>query len=569
MFKKIIVLTMAGLLTASIVFADDPATNGGWSGDDDVALPGPAVKPGKVLRIQRSTSRADINTYVTKIYTLKNAHASEVAGHLAAIVSAESGRLEPNAGGKMTITVTVPEYQIPYIDKVIETLDVKEMAHGGDDVVTVYRCKNRNGADLRTTLLTAGHLDNIYGSGDGSIMTDTDLNALICATIPGKTSEKVREIIEKLDVAPPQMEFNVQIVEIEMNDGGTLGLDWDAWKGLVSGAITYSNNRGSSKNSGTAMAQDRNNSWQYSGNRADPTTGAARNWLLGKNWGYAEAMSVTSGEGWGAVLSIDAVAASHFVNYMVGAGKGNVLTETKAVVRTGQTADIAATLRIPYYVYTGAVSNPATGSFTDGSAINYRVRVENEGVGGNTVPVPGITGPATTVNKPGAANNIVGENTVVNDNVALPNAVPGQLLQTKVAHEGVILQVQPIIGMDSAIVRITMEVHSLTGWSRLDTPIINSRRVDSRINVKNQGLFSFGGLTKVNNVDEESKIPLLGDIPFLGLLFKQETKTTRKSFVVAFVLPQFRTEQVPADPADLALLSDVEQSRDRAIVYGK
>lgn len=562
MFKKITFLAF-GCLLAAYALAADPFAEGGWGGDDDMKMEGPEAKPGKVIRIQRSTQKSDINTFVTKSYRLKNANPIEVFPYVNSIVSLENGSAATNVGGPVKyLIVTCPEFQLPYIDKVVEGLDHKDMTYIYDDNLTVYRAKNRLASNLQTTLHNSLILDNIYGTGGGSIFYDPDLNALIVATVNSIDETKLRGIIEPLDVAPPQMAFNVQLVEVEMNDGGTLGIDWDAWKGLVAGAITYERNHASSRGRGDAMASDRAGS--LSTNMAD-----VANWNLGKNWGASSVQAVSGGEGWGAVLSIDAVAAAHFLNYMVGKNKGSVLTETKITVPTGQSAVVDATMRIPYYVYTGEISNPSGSTWTNGDAINRNVRVENEAVGGNRANPTAIDGPATTVNKMPAVATPVVENQVAAEWIGVPPAVAGHALRVKIAQEGVVMRVNPVIGKNSATAHLSMEVHSMLGWSNLNTPIINSRRIESRINVENGKLFSFGGLTKTNNINEETGIPFLGEIPFLGLLFKKETKIKKNTFVVALVLPQIRNIDKPADEEDLRVLQEVEQQNDRSIVYGK
>lgn len=47
-----------------------------------------------------------------------------------------------------------------------------------------------------------------------------------------------------------------------------------------------------------------------------------------------------------------------------------------------------------------------------------------------------------------------------------------------------------------------------------------------------------GGLMKDEDVDNVTKIPVLGDIPILGWLFKSKTKTKDKTNLIVFITPK-------------------------------
>jgi general secretion pathway protein D len=47
-----------------------------------------------------------------------------------------------------------------------------------------------------------------------------------------------------------------------------------------------------------------------------------------------------------------------------------------------------------------------------------------------------------------------------------------------------------------------------------------------------------GGLVTTNDIDTVDKVPLLGDIPLLGYLFKRKTTTYQKAQVLFFVKPR-------------------------------
>ena len=57
---------------------------------------------------------------------------------------------------------------------------------------------------------------------------------------------------------------------------------------------------------------------------------------------------------------------------------------------------------------------------------------------------------------------------------------------------------------------------------------INTKRVKTQVLVENGGTVVIGGIFEVTESDHENKVPLLGDVPVLGNLFKQRTRQAQK-----------------------------------------
>jgi type IV pilus assembly protein PilQ len=51
-----------------------------------------------------------------------------------------------------------------------------------------------------------------------------------------------------------------------------------------------------------------------------------------------------------------------------------------------------------------------------------------------------------------------------------------------------------------------------------------------------------GGILETERRDAENKVPVLGDIPYLGHLFKSTTKTDNKDELLIFVTPRILRE---------------------------
>lgn len=67
---------------------------------------------------------------------------------------------------------------------------------------------------------------------------------------------------------------------------------------------------------------------------------------------------------------------------------------------------------------------------------------------------------------------------------------------------------------------------------------INTKRVKTQVLVDNGGTVVIGGIFEQNEVDDVTKVPLLGDIPYLGNLFKNRSKTANKSELLVFLSPR-------------------------------
>lgn len=66
----------------------------------------------------------------------------------------------------------------------------------------------------------------------------------------------------------------------------------------------------------------------------------------------------------------------------------------------------------------------------------------------------------------------------------------------------------------------------------------NTRSTVTTVTVRDRDTIAMGGLMRDKSVDSESKVPLLGDIPVLGWLFKNKTKQIEKANMLFFLTPK-------------------------------
>jgi len=75
---------------------------------------------------------------------------------------------------------------------------------------------------------------------------------------------------------------------------------------------------------------------------------------------------------------------------------------------------------------------------------------------------------------------------------------------------------------------------------------IDTKHVRTQVLVENGGTVVIGGIFTQQNLEEINKVPLLGDIPYMGWLFKNRLLTTKKTELLVFITPKIVTDRSAA-----------------------
>ena len=108
---------------------------------------------------------------------------------------------------------------------------------------------------------------------------------------------------------------------------------------------------------------------------------------------------------------------------------------------------------------------------------------------------------------------------------------------------GIILRVTPYITSNRNIEMIVSpEISSLATQTvqisqNFSAPIINKTSAETVVVTPDQTTVVIGGLMQKTDSTQVNKVPLLGDIPYVGNLFKRTTKTFEKNELVIFMTP--------------------------------
>jgi general secretion pathway protein D len=107
---------------------------------------------------------------------------------------------------------------------------------------------------------------------------------------------------------------------------------------------------------------------------------------------------------------------------------------------------------------------------------------------------------------------------------------------------GIMLKVKPTINTEGLLtLEISQEVSKVEGAGVGESPIITTRKINTSVVATHGQTIVLGGLMEEPSSLTENKVPLLGDIPFLGNLFKSTGKTKEKTELLVLVTPTILT----------------------------
>jgi type II secretory pathway component GspD/PulD (secretin) len=107
---------------------------------------------------------------------------------------------------------------------------------------------------------------------------------------------------------------------------------------------------------------------------------------------------------------------------------------------------------------------------------------------------------------------------------------------------GITLNIRPVIaGTETVILQIYANVGAVTSFAATDpvaTPVISSREVLTSVHVSHGKTTVIGGLVSRSTITNETKFPILGDIPVLGWLFRSTSTATTRTTLQFHITPR-------------------------------
>lgn len=72
---------------------------------------------------------------------------------------------------------------------------------------------------------------------------------------------------------------------------------------------------------------------------------------------------------------------------------------------------------------------------------------------------------------------------------------------------------------------------------------INTKHIQTEVLIENGGTVVIGGIFELTDNFDESRVPVLGEIPVLGALFRSRSRTLNKTELLVFITPKMITDR--------------------------
>lgn len=133
---------------------------------------------------------------------------------------------------------------------------------------------------------------------------------------------------------------------------------------------------------------------------------------------------------------------------------------------------------------------------------------------------------------------------LIEDGVEIPYQQATSSGATSVAFRKAVLslKVKPQITPDGKI-NLTVDINKDSrGTDTIAGPAINTKHVKTEVLVENGGTVVIGGIYKLDERDDVTRIPFFGDLPYVGFLFKNTQKRDNKQELLVFLTPRIMSE---------------------------
>lgn len=224
-------------------------------------------------------------------------------------------------------------------------------------------------------------------------------------------------------------------------------------------------------------------------------------------------------------------------NYSNIAPNMNLIAGAIAADRGGASDDVVQNLRDAAIASIAGSTGALAGGVVSNSnaifgAIVTAVRSDNQS---NILSTPSIM---TLDNQ--EARILVGQEIPVTTGEALSNNFDNTFRTVQRQNVGITLEVRPQINAGGSIkLDIRQEVSSIAGPVSDDFQdlILNKREIETTITVDDGEIVGIGGLLDDNERRTLERVPLLGDIPLIGNLFRSRGRTRGRTNLMVFIRP--------------------------------
>ncbi len=478
---------------------------------------------------------------VTQLIPLTHITPGEMKKVLAPLVSKTSVVIAHTQSGMLIVTDTLSNIQ--KLLSIIETIDV---AYSSDEL-EVVTLENATATTLATTINAIFQRSSIPKKGGSTssgikVVPYDRINALIILAGPGDII-RVKRLITLLDPEPERNEGNIQVVYLQHATAKELAAVLNNLPGQQSDPKAPQKAPTISKNV-KIMPDEETNSLIITASRSEfkVLENVIKKLDIPRRMVYIEAL----------ILEVNTDTSFDVgVNWL---GAGAFADNTGALVGGWGGSD--------GFSMDGAISTNTAGAVSVGTGFTLGVLKQGIEIGGITFPniaailkayksdsnfnIISTPQMLTTDNK--KAEISVGENRPYLTRTSEADSGTGyQNYEYKDIATKLIITPQ-INQADTLRLEISTEVSKLnTADSETDRPVTFKRTTETTVLVQDNDTIVIGGIIGHDATEAEWKIPLLGDIPFLGWLFKTHSTKHLKTNMFIFITPH-----IIKNPADIA-----------------
>ncbi len=361
-----------------------------------------------------------------------------------------------------------------------------------------------NYADATTLVDT---IKKLQDAKDPSPIVDKRTNSIVVSAPPSEM-RRIRELIGQLDKATDQVMIESKFIEVDSNDIKNIGVNWSSLSGygLSAGPAGINYN----KTTGVTGSNGNNNSTTTNTNNGTTSGNTTAN-------GNSSSSTFTAGVG----------------------PPTNSLTNNNTSSTTATTAAALGNTVTAALTNLNTLANPidkaeTTTAVFSAAQFNVVISALQSLNGTKIVSNPTIV----TLNNQEAVIN-VGEEDPIPDYQFNAQTGTYQVTGFKFKPIGVILTVTPRVNARGFIqLTLAPEVSQKTGsinFSGTDIPIIGTNKATTNVSLKDGYTMGIGGLMSKNANKSTTKVPLLGDMPIIGYLFKSSGKNETMKNLIIFI----------------------------------
>lgn len=508
-----------------------------------------------VIRGKELNERGD--RIVTQVYPLQHENAAQMLPVLRPLIGANNAIAVLPASN--TLIITDYADNLRRIGAIIESVDRPSQSDA-----TVIRLQHVSAVDLAQSLGrlmadgAAGADGQAAGSARLAIVPDARSNALLVRSGSPSRLQTLRELVAGLDV-PGALGGNIHVVYLKNAEAGKLA---ETLRSLVGGRLQSAQAAPAaaggtaapaaatslpSDGSATIIADTASNSLVinapdvvYNGLRAVIDKLDARRAQV-----YVEAL----------VVEVTAEKAAEFgiqwqdlsgvnrsgTNVIGGTNLGARNTGVNIIDAAANLGAVGRGLNIG--VVDGTINIPGLGTVTN---LGVLARALETDANANILSTPNLL---TLDNE--EAKIVIGQNVpfITGQYAQTGSSTTPTPFQTIERRDvGLTLKVRPQVSEGGTVkLQIYQEISSLRDTTTAADVITDKRSIDSTVLVDDGRIIVLGGLIQDHVKDGVDKVPLLGDIPLLGHLFRSETRNRQKTNLMVFLRPHVLRDSDSAD----------------------